>query len=222
MKPYLSLFLCLGLLLFSACKKEDFNRPEIKLQGEEILESVLNQNYNDAGATAFDKEEGDISHKIIVSNPVNKDYASNYQVKFNVSDKAGNSADEVTRTVTIRNSASEGFDGIYSVLISTVGQNPYSYSEEIKASKTLNWRIDFSKFGDYPNASSNISADINGNLIEIPLQNITTGSNPVQRSITGSGQVSFDPSTGNPTITLTITETVDGQSTDYTYYYAML
>jgi hypothetical protein len=57
--------------------------------------------YNDAGATASDDVDGDLTSSIVVTNPVDPNTVGTYTVRYNVSDSAGNAADEVTRTVEV-------------------------------------------------------------------------------------------------------------------------
>jgi len=57
--------------------------------------------YTDLGATANDNVDGDITANIITVNPVDINTISPYTVTYNVTDAAGNIADEVTRTVNV-------------------------------------------------------------------------------------------------------------------------
>jgi PKD repeat protein len=56
--------------------------------------------YTDAGATATDNVDGDISDRITVVNPVDTSIAGTYTVSYSVEDNAGNSA-SATRTVIV-------------------------------------------------------------------------------------------------------------------------
>jgi hypothetical protein len=60
------------------------------------------QIYVDDGATALDNCDGDISGNIQVMSPVDTDVPGTYTITYNVSDDAGNEADEVTRTVIVQ------------------------------------------------------------------------------------------------------------------------
>ena len=57
--------------------------------------------YVDAGATAEDAVDGDISAAITTDSSVDVDTVGTYTVTYNVSDAAGNAAVEVTRTVSV-------------------------------------------------------------------------------------------------------------------------
>ena len=76
--------------------------PVITLNGEAIVVTELGGTYNDAGATAIDNVDGDISDKIVVGgDTVDASKAGTYTVTYNVTDAVGNKATEVIRTVTV-------------------------------------------------------------------------------------------------------------------------
>ena len=76
--------------------------PVITLNGEAIVVTELGGTYNDAGATAIDNVDGDVSDKIVVGgDTVDASKAGTYTVTYNVTDAVGNKATEVIRTVTV-------------------------------------------------------------------------------------------------------------------------
>ena len=75
--------------------------PVITRLGTSPVEVTQGNTYNDAGATAEDDRDGDITADIVTVNPVDVDVIDEYTVTYNVDDEAGNSADEVTRTVNV-------------------------------------------------------------------------------------------------------------------------
>jgi hypothetical protein len=79
----------------------DLTPPVIKLVGDPIVTVKANSDYVDPGATATDDVSGDLTSRIVVQNPVNTAVIGKYSVSYNVSDKAGNTAATVTRTVTV-------------------------------------------------------------------------------------------------------------------------
>lgn len=79
----------------------DTTAPVITLLGSTPLTIALGSVYTDAGATALDNLDGDITANIVVVNSVNTAAAGTYTVTFNVQDSAGNSAAQVTRTVIV-------------------------------------------------------------------------------------------------------------------------
>jgi hypothetical protein len=92
--------IALSILLFS-CKKDKGNAPIILLHGNNPTQSGLGYPYHDAGAVATDKEDGDLTSKIIITSDVDTGAIGTYHVNFNVTDSDGNAAAEVTREVII-------------------------------------------------------------------------------------------------------------------------
>lgn len=79
----------------------DTTAPVITLNGKSEIEIKQGQNYIDEGATAQDNEDGDITDHIITVNPVNKNNIGKYIVTYDVSDSAGNEANQVCRYVEV-------------------------------------------------------------------------------------------------------------------------
>ena len=79
----------------------DVTKPVITLLGSSPVNIDLGTSYTDAGATATDDIDGDITSSIVIVNPVNVNVAGTYIVTYNVSDTEGNAATEVTRTVNV-------------------------------------------------------------------------------------------------------------------------
>lgn len=80
----------------------DATKPVITLIGSASVTITEGGTYNDAGATATDNLEGDLTSSIVTVNPVNTSVVGNYTVTYNVTDGAGNSATEVTRSVVVQ------------------------------------------------------------------------------------------------------------------------
>jgi len=76
-------------------------KPVITLLGTTPVSVVANTSYADAGAEALDDVDGDITANIITVNPVDITTINPYNVTYNVSDAAGNAADEVIRVVNV-------------------------------------------------------------------------------------------------------------------------
>ena len=87
----------------------DSNPPVIQLRGAATINVTIDATYSDAGATARDAEDGDITARIVVTNSVNTAVLGTYTVTYTVSDLAGNAAVPVTRTVNVQPQA--GADG---------------------------------------------------------------------------------------------------------------
>jgi len=78
--------------------------PVIMLNGSATVEVIEGAPYNDAGATATDNIDGNITGNIIVGGDTvntNTPPGTTFLITYNVSDAAGNAAIQKTRTVTI-------------------------------------------------------------------------------------------------------------------------
>lgn len=80
---------------------KDTTAPSITINGVNPI--IINQGdvYTDAGATATDIVDGDITKNILVNNSVNKDVIGTYTVTYDVNDSAGNPAQQKTRIVKV-------------------------------------------------------------------------------------------------------------------------
>ena len=75
--------------------------PEITLQGEATLTITAGSAYDDAGATASDDIDGDITDSIVQSGDVNSTVVGTYSISYKATDRSGNSS-TVQRTVTVK------------------------------------------------------------------------------------------------------------------------
>jgi hypothetical protein len=75
--------------------------PVITLNGMSVMDIYTGSTYVDAGATALDNVDGDITANIVTMNSVNPITAGTYAITYNVSDATGNPAIQVTRAVNV-------------------------------------------------------------------------------------------------------------------------
>lgn len=75
--------------------------PVITLTGNQYVTIVKGSDYTDAGATAWDNVDGDISDSILTKNLVDTSALGTYLVTYDVTDNSGFDAEQVTRYVTI-------------------------------------------------------------------------------------------------------------------------
>ncbi len=109
MKRWIGFFAVVLLVIsLGSChkaKNKDTTKPFIVVQGSNPVYTELDATYIDAGAKAYDIQENgdtlDISARLQVTNDVNVHVKNTYKVYYNVSDAAGNKADEKTRTVIV-------------------------------------------------------------------------------------------------------------------------
>lgn len=86
------LILLFGFSL-SSCKKDN-EPPVITILGDNPISVCIDSEYLDAGATARDNEDGDISSNIETNSNVNTSDVGIYRVTYTVKDEAGNQAVE--------------------------------------------------------------------------------------------------------------------------------
>ena len=215
----------------------DQTSPVITLSGANPQSIELGTDYSELGATATDNTDGDITNNIVIdASNVDVDTVGDYTVTYNVSDAAGNPADEVTRTVTITPDATIP-------VITLEGANPQSielgtdYSElgataednidgNITESIVINASdVDVNALGDYT-VTYNVS-DTEGNIAEevTRIVNVVDTSAPVLPVIillgsasvyvelgtdyTDAGATASDGLGGNITSSIVATGTVD-------------
>jgi len=108
-KPaYDLIFLFLSfLIILSSCNKDDkesssdTTAPVITILGYNPVASPKDSTYVDAGATAIDDVDGDITANIETTSNINIHVEGDYQFNYRVSDRAGNLADTF-RVVKVR------------------------------------------------------------------------------------------------------------------------
>ena len=79
----------------------DVGLPVIQLSGSVSISLTVEDPYTDAGAVATDAIDGDITADIVVDNPVDPAVLGSYTITYNVTDRSGNAAVPVTRTVVV-------------------------------------------------------------------------------------------------------------------------
>ena len=113
---------------------EDSIAPVITLLGDATVSIEVGDTYIDAGATAKDNYDGDITSNIVTVSNVDTAIVGSYTVTYDVSDANGNAAATVTRLVTVE-------DALYMVGIEKIEldilPNPTSSIWQIKSSKMI-------------------------------------------------------------------------------------
>jgi len=79
----------------------DTQAPVITLSGLSVVEVMQGGNYIDAGATASDNADSDLTDKIVIGGEVDTNTIGTYAITYNVSDSAGNMAAQIVRTIHV-------------------------------------------------------------------------------------------------------------------------
>ena len=117
------------------CVTEDSIAPVITLLGDAAVSIEVGDTYIDAGATAKDNYDGDITSSIVVTGSVDTNTIGIYTLSYDVTDTNGNVASTVTRTVNVEDALSlENFEQIKLDIF----PNPTSNFWQIKSSEIIN------------------------------------------------------------------------------------
>ncbi len=106
-KPALLLISLISLLFLlfiqESCKKKDKDttKPEITITGSNPVTTCVGVPYVDAGATATDDKDGDITSQIKVTISVDTSQEGSGTVNYEVSDAAGNKATAVRQVIVM-------------------------------------------------------------------------------------------------------------------------
>jgi hypothetical protein len=148
-----ALAMIFGVTLITSCSKDDTTAPVITLVGSSTVTVTLGSSYTDAGATANDNKDGDLTSSIVstyaaTSNP-NTNLVGTYTITYTVSDAAGNTG-TATRTVNVVNSAAF-LAGTYNVTDIGTGDSTgtWTYAVTVTASSTVNNNISIANFGGF-------------------------------------------------------------------------
>ena len=85
--------------------------PTLTLLGAPSVTLTIDSPYTDAGATATDTTDGNLTSRIVVVNPVNTALIGTFTITYSVSDLSGNAATPVTRTVIVEQKPAAGGGG---------------------------------------------------------------------------------------------------------------
>ncbi len=159
----------------------DVTVPVITLIGSDPISIELGSTYTDAGATASDNIDGDLTGSIVIVNPVDTNTVGSYTVTYNVTDAAGNNATEVTRVVNVT-------ADVTVPVITLIGSDPVS----IEQGET------YTDAG--ATASDNIDGDLTGSIVTV---------NPVDTNTVGSYTVTYNVTDAEGNAAIEVTRTVN-------------
>ncbi len=122
----------------------DTTPPVITLNGASTINLEVGDTYTEQGATATDNVDGDISANIVIGgDAIDTNNAGTYVVTYNVSDAAGNAANQVTRTVNVTEPSTGGCTGSVGAPYSEGFENTTGAWSQSSADD-LNWTVDAS------------------------------------------------------------------------------
>ena len=108
---------------FTITVNQDTTPPVITVLGDNPITIEINSSYFDAGATAIDDVNGDVSFNLTYNGSnVDTSHVGSYTVYFDVNDSNGNSATQATRTVNVIDSIANAF-AIISANLSAPGSD---------------------------------------------------------------------------------------------------
>ncbi|NIA14454.1 MAG: DUF5011 domain-containing protein [Nitrospiraceae bacterium] len=157
----------------------DNDAPSIALLGSPSVTIEVKTAYTDAGATASDAQDGNITSAIVTVNSVNTAVLGTYTVTYNVTDSAGNAAPEVTRTVRVVDTTAPA--------ISRAGASP------------LNAEAGSAYTDPGATAQDNYDGDISTALVTL---------NPVDTAIPGTYTVTYNATDSSGNAATEVTRTV--------------
>lgn len=93
------------ILITTQCKKDDEEKdttpPVISLKGDTLMMVNKDSAFVEPGYTATDDTDGDITDKVTVKGNVDTSVEGTYYLYYNVSDAAGNAAEQKKREVKV-------------------------------------------------------------------------------------------------------------------------
>ncbi|HEY8555232.1 MAG TPA: putative Ig domain-containing protein [Burkholderiales bacterium] len=89
----------------------DVEGPVVTLLGEPTVVVTVGEPYVDAGATATDTVDGDVTARLVTENPVDTAVVGTYTVTYRATDLSGNASAPVTRSVEVRARSDAGGGG---------------------------------------------------------------------------------------------------------------
>ena len=150
--------------------------PVITIKGNNPLYIAQGSTLVDPGATALDREDGDITALIVTKNDINSSKIGSYTISYDVNDSVGHSAIRVVRTVVVRDA------------------NPPKITLNAYKCSDINWVI--SQYNSYNEPGAEAIDDIDGNLTSNIVITVSGGSNLnfVDTSTPGTYKVTYSVS----------------------------
>ncbi len=137
----------------------DTVKPELTLLGDAEVTVMQGESYADAGATASDAVDGNITSKIVEDGYVDTSVAGTYELTYSVSDAAGNSATVVKRTVTVSEKWTLVWNDEFDDNVVDPGKWAYMLGDGTLYGETAGWGNQELQFYTDDQANSGITQD---------------------------------------------------------------
>ncbi len=198
--------------------QKDTEKPTITLFGEQVIELYVGDEYKEAGASAYDNIDGDLTEKIIISGVVDTTKEGSYIVTYKVSDKAGNTATK-KRKVNVSQKDDENIDD------DDNADEPDNSDDDFDDDFTDDSDDDYNTVIETPSNSNNRADRIAPTITFInPIPpTICTGNSVDTRKTGGYGYIARDNIDGDITSKVSITGDtgVINSPGEYTIYYSV-
>mgnify|MGYP001300198008 CR=1 FL=1 len=174
---------------------DDVTFPTITITGDTAITLNLGDSYTDAGATANDDNDGDLTAQITSFGIVDVNKVGIYEIVYTVSDEAGNTTTE-TRTVTVKADRLAGNYNVHAI-VAGVGAGTYDYVENVTASSATYNKFFFDGFSGYPGLL--VEGFVNGDAItfnQIVNYDWDNSGIPYNANITGSSVNAYTVTAG--------------------------
>jgi hypothetical protein len=209
----------------------DRTAPSLALNGASVVNVEQGTSYTDAGATAADTIEGDLTGVIVVTGAIDINTAGAYIFTYNVSDSAGNAASQLVRTVNVidttipiitLNGAATIDHEINTVFVDPGANATDNIDGSLTANITTSGSVNASVLGSYVisynvqdssgNAATTVTRTVNVSDTGAPVISLI-GDNPIYHELnttfTDPGATASDASDGNVTSSIVVTGSVN-------------
>ena len=164
--------------------------PKIILIGSPTFNVTLNTSYTDAGYTAGDEEDGNITSQVIVTGSVNVDSVGLYYISYVVTDSEG-LKDSVVRIINVRNTLNY-LSGSHNVVTTDLSNgSTRTWITTVSASVSVNNQIKIFKISDCFMADPMLIYDPVKDSLFMPSQTFTciTPFDTLPHTFVGKGKI---------------------------------
>ena len=198
----------------------DTTTPVITLIGDSQVNIEVGSAYTDAGATATDNYDGDLSSQIVVVNNVDVNMLGSYTVTYSVSDSSSNAATVVTRTVNVVDQTAPTITILGGNQITIEAGSSYTdagatatdnYNNDVTTDITVTNTVDPNIIGSY--TVTYTVSDASGNQATAVRTVIVEDSTPPSITLVGSNPVSVEAGSSYSDAGATATDSYDGDLT---------